>query len=88
MPLTNTKNYDERSYSYPSANIWVAWALTIDSEGKIKNSALYNHTEKQGGHTAGDYAFPFLGGYYIFNDTDANYEKGKSDIGVMKINFK
>lgn len=77
--------YGKTNDPFPSSSTWVAWVLQCDLSGNIEQSSCFNHDEKSGGNTACEYGVVDGSYLYIFNDTDANYEVGQSDIGVMKI---
>lgn len=77
--------YSEEHPPFPSSDIWVGWVVKTGFDGDIVRSDVYYHDEGEGGSTATEYGDLIPGGYVICNDTDANWEVGETDIGVMKI---
>jgi hypothetical protein len=71
--------YSEQIAPYESSDVWNGWALKVDHEGEILQSAVFC----QGGvNTATEYGCLIEGGYVLFNDTDAG---GDTEVGVMRI---
>ena len=71
--------YSEQIAPYESSDVWNGWALKVDQEGEILQSAVFC----QGGvNTATEYGCLIEGGYVLFNDTDAG---GDTEVGVMRI---
>lgn len=71
--------YSEQVAPFESSDVWNGWALKVDHEGEILQSAVFC----QGGvNTATEYGCLIEGGYVLFNDTDAG---GDTEVGVMRI---
>ena len=71
--------YSEQLPPYESSDVWNGWALKVDGNGDILNSAVFC---QDGVNTATEYGCLVDGGYVLFNDTDAG---GDTEVGVMRI---